>query len=75
MRKNLPPLPTAGHAEVDGVFSRFYAAASKIQHSAGVCKWRSCVFGFFDLSRDADGCQGAEGRTARLRRTLLGKTS
>lgn len=44
VRKNLPPLLTAGHTEVDGVFSRLYAAASEIQHSAEVRKWRIRVF-------------------------------
>lgn len=44
VRKNLPPLLTAGHTKVDGVLPRFYAVASKIQHSAEVRKWRIRVF-------------------------------
>lgn len=81
VRKNLPPLLTAAHTQLDAVFSRFYAAAGEIRHSAwggGFLNGES-VFSFpfgpqFDLNRDGDGCGGAaEGRTARLLRTLLGE--
>lgn len=34
VRKNLPPLLAAAHTQLDAVFSRFYAAAGEIRHSA-----------------------------------------
>lgn len=47
VRKNLPPLLTHGHTLHRGrrcVLSLLTRAASEIQHSAGVRKWRSRVF-------------------------------
>lgn len=79
MRKNLPPLLTHGHTEVD---ARSLAFLSQ-RHSAlsrGFVNGQSAFslpFGSqLDLSRDGDERRGAEGRgegrTARLQRTPLG---
>lgn len=76
MRKNLPPLLTHGHTEVDARSLAFLLQ----RHSAlswGFVNGQSAFslpFGSqFDLSRDGDDRRGAEGRTARLQRTLLGR--
>lgn len=70
VRKSLPPLLTAAHTEVDGVFSRFYAAAQ--QDSAlrlgGFLNGESVSFSppfgpQFDLSRDGRRVSRSSGRT------------